>query len=304
MTDPERLLTDPRLERPVLASLEAARDFAAVPGAKAATWQALLARLPGPPPGGSSGDPGGGPGISDPSAGFGAGGAGLSSLAGASLGMALKALAVGAGLGFLVAGTANLALERRAPDPPREVEAPAKNERRAAVEAPPALGATAPELASTARVAPRSPAAQVVAPESTSELTTTSTHAAASSAAVSSAAASSPATARFSEAAAPGPASGGSAPVASPARALDESRLTAAAHQALRSGDARQALVLLDRAARNFPNGLLVQEREALLIEALHRAGERRAAERRGRRFVAANPTSPHVARVRALLDE
>lgn len=88
-----------------------------------------------------------------------------------------------------------------------------------------------------------------------------------------------------------------------PARAsrlAEESRLVMEARRALRSGDAREALRLLESATGRFPDGALVQEREALSIEALARSGQREAAARRAGAFLRAFPNSPHAANVKS----
>lgn len=76
-----------------------------------------------------------------------------------------------------------------------------------------------------------------------------------------------------------------------------------AARGLLRAGQARAALEELDAVARVFPGGTLVQEREALAIEALTALGEREAARQRALRFLALYPTSPHAAGVRRALE-
>ena len=51
-----------------------------------------------------------------------------------------------------------------------------------------------------------------------------------------------------------------------------------------------------------FPAGILLQERDALMIEALVRAGQRAAASERGRAFAQAYPGSPYTARIQSIL--
>jgi hypothetical protein len=84
--------------------------------------------------------------------------------------------------------------------------------------------------------------------------------------------------------------------------ALAESRRVAEARAMLRRGDARGALALLARTAAEFPNGVLVQEREALTIEALNAAGDSGAARTRAAEFLRRYPESPHAAAARAVL--
>jgi hypothetical protein len=59
---------------------------------------------------------------------------------------------------------------------------------------------------------------------------------------------------------------------------------------------------LLDAARTEFAEGALVQEREALSIEALSRSGQREAADRRAAAFLRAYPGSPHVASVKTFI--
>jgi hypothetical protein len=79
----------------------------------------------------------------------------------------------------------------------------------------------------------------------------------------------------------------------------DESRRVAAARAALRSGNASTALAQLDALALDEPHGLLVQEREALVVEALAALGRLDAARARADAFLTRYPRSPHTAAVR-----
>jgi hypothetical protein len=83
-------------------------------------------------------------------------------------------------------------------------------------------------------------------------------------------------------------------------RLREESAAVLAIRKTLLSGDPREALRMLDRAAADFPNGALVQEREALAIRALVDSGQKDTARRRGEAFLRAYPRSPHAAEVRA----
>jgi outer membrane protein assembly factor BamD (BamD/ComL family) len=97
-----------------------------------------------------------------------------------------------------------------------------------------------------------------------------------------------------------------SAPAAAPAPAAaarasdlrDESRLLERARDALRGGDARAALTILDDARARFPNGVLDQERETLSIEAIAASGDRARAAARADAFERRYPNSPLVPRV------
>jgi hypothetical protein len=122
------------------------------------------------------------------------------------------------------------------------------------------------------------------------------------------------------DAAAPAPSSQPSAPAHAPsaARALkasertpataassdarEESRVVTAARDALRSGDSAGALSLLAQARQRFGSGVLGQEREALLIEALSKSGQAAAARTHGQAFLKNYANSPYAARVRQIV--
>jgi hypothetical protein len=82
-----------------------------------------------------------------------------------------------------------------------------------------------------------------------------------------------------------------------------ESRRIAAARALQRAGRTREALAALDGIARDLPNGELVQEREALAIEALLTLGDGAAARRRATAFLQRFPNSPHTATARRALE-
>jgi outer membrane protein assembly factor BamD (BamD/ComL family) len=76
------------------------------------------------------------------------------------------------------------------------------------------------------------------------------------------------------------------------------------ARRVLRAGDPLRALTLLDAARARFPEGILVQEREALSIEALVRSGQRALATKRAEAFLRTYPKSPHGADVKRVVLE
>ena len=84
----------------------------------------------------------------------------------------------------------------------------------------------------------------------------------------------------------------------------DESAAVLAIRGALRAGDARSALRLLEQARLKFPHGALGQEREALTVEALAKAGNMKAASRKAEAFLRAHPTSPYASDVMAYTDD
>jgi hypothetical protein len=65
----------------------------------------------------------------------------------------------------------------------------------------------------------------------------------------------------------------------------------------------RRALALAEEHRRIYPNGVFAQEREVLAIEALFQLHQREAAIARATRFLAEHADSPHVRRVRSLLE-
>ena len=73
------------------------------------------------------------------------------------------------------------------------------------------------------------------------------------------------------------------------------------ARRALEANDPTQALRALDTYNATYPSGALSQEAEALRIEALVKAGRLSAAKALASQFIAANPNSPLVRRIRNL---
>jgi hypothetical protein len=93
-----------------------------------------------------------------------------------------------------------------------------------------------------------------------------------------------------------------SATAPSPATRLrEETTLIRDARQALRAGDATRALRVLDECRRLFPAGVLQQERERLVIEALIKDGRAAEASARAGAFLRKYPDSPHAGEIRAL---
>jgi hypothetical protein len=91
-------------------------------------------------------------------------------------------------------------------------------------------------------------------------------------------------------------------PVELPAQRQAPSRPSEVAllHQARRLavGDPQRALTVLNEHAERFPNGLLVPERELLVIEVLRRLDRNAEADQRVRRFEARYPGSLHLRRL------
>jgi hypothetical protein len=93
-------------------------------------------------------------------------------------------------------------------------------------------------------------------------------------------------------------------PAASDTGMEAEVRLLERAQDALRSRSPSEALALADEHARRFPQGILVQEREVIAVEALVKAGRRDEAKARAARFRARFPGSSHTRRLDALVGE
>ena len=83
-------------------------------------------------------------------------------------------------------------------------------------------------------------------------------------------------------------------------RIREEARLVKAGREALAAGNTAGALQLLGQAQAT--GGVMHQESEALIIEALARGGQGDAASARARAFLAAHPTSPHATRLRSFV--
>jgi hypothetical protein len=95
------------------------------------------------------------------------------------------------------------------------------------------------------------------------------------------------------------------APLPSRASQLrEESLAVIAARQALRNNDANGALRLLERAQQQFKKGALLEEREALTIQALAKSGRVTQAAGRAKAFMNSYPRSPHAADVQRYLAE
>lgn len=94
-----------------------------------------------------------------------------------------------------------------------------------------------------------------------------------------------------------------SAPPAPSAPTLaDELALVDSARTMLASGDYDAAIRFVDQYEARFPRGAFTHEAEVVRIDALARSGRRAAASAAAKRFVAAYPSSPHAARIRALI--
>ncbi|HMA91716.1 MAG TPA: hypothetical protein VKP30_03475, partial [Polyangiaceae bacterium] len=76
-----------------------------------------------------------------------------------------------------------------------------------------------------------------------------------------------------------------------------EATLLDAARAKLRT-DPKRAVELTREHARRFPNGVLVQEREVIAIEALRRLGQDDAAKKRGEDFNQQYPDSAHQSKI------
>ena len=87
-------------------------------------------------------------------------------------------------------------------------------------------------------------------------------------------------------------------PASSSSLLREESLAVLEVRRALRAGDAALALRQLGEMETRFPRAALVQEREALMVEALASSGARALAERRAQAFLRRYPKSPYAADV------
>jgi hypothetical protein len=92
-----------------------------------------------------------------------------------------------------------------------------------------------------------------------------------------------------------------SAPTTTANPLRQEITLIKEARQALRDGHAARALRVLEECRRLHPEGVLVQERERLTVEALIGAGRAAEGSARAGEFLRRYPDSPHAGEVREL---
>jgi hypothetical protein len=92
----------------------------------------------------------------------------------------------------------------------------------------------------------------------------------------------------------------GTLPTVSSSLARDEAARVAGARELLRRGDGQTCLNALASLDRDVPGGLLMQERQALRVEALSATGRTAEARRAAEAFLLRYPESPHAARVRS----
>ena len=207
-----------------------------------------------------------------------AAGAGATTAAGAAPKVAIGVAAIlkWAAVGALVAGAAvaTVALVREPAVDPRAPAPAAQSTASTTRGASPSIArATAPSPVEPPTISPADLPAAAPVPSADAPTTRTTTSSAASSS--------------------------GLAP--SPGLA-DEIALFDRARAALDAGEADRALGLLDSYESRFRTGSFIQEAEVLRVQALVRKGDRERASRVGQRFLAAHPTSPHAARIRAIL--
>ena len=100
---------------------------------------------------------------------------------------------------------------------------------------------------------------------------------------------------------APAAKSGAVAANASPAKSTEVDLLRSA--RAALARRPREAFAITQEHRELYPNGMFAQERDALAIEALMRAGEMSTARALAERFVREHPSSPHAHRFRETMD-
>lgn len=284
MSDPIRWLEDgtdaSADERALLSS---GRNMDPPPGAQDKIWATLQLHL-GPAPGGGTGGSAPGNAATNGSIGSGSSGTSISAVAGG-----IKGVVVGIASITTIAGV--IAAMVTTPAPPSKIDAPKPP---VVVEIPAAIPEKAPEpeLVNGVQgppevITPKTPSAalpedpqpnQVPAPRvSTAKPTGRETEPAVDEATQ----------ARQERA----------------SRLRDENRILGDARTALRSGNSESALEKLEAMGGQFPDGVLVQEREVLVIEALAKAGKRAEASSRAAAFLRTYPTSPHAAKMRGFVE-
>ncbi len=66
----------------------------------------------------------------------------------------------------------------------------------------------------------------------------------------------------------------------------------------------QQALRLCEEHARRYPNGMLAQEREVLMVEALKRTGRDREAAEASEQLLQTNPDTAHRNKIKVLIGD
>jgi len=92
-------------------------------------------------------------------------------------------------------------------------------------------------------------------------------------------------------------------PAEAPSGLASEIFLLDRARSALDGGDTNAALAALDEHGAKYDTGALAEEAELLRLEALVQRGQTAAAMSQAKAFLAAHPRSPHVGRVRRLME-
>ncbi len=262
MNDPKRLLDDfGALDVETRRALEAGRDVEPDRAARSSVWAALIGQLP---PGAIGGAAGGGAAAGGAAAGgAAAGGAGSAggAVAGGALGTAglVKSIGIGVGAGLVVVLAGQAIVGSKQEPRPTPTVSASSVVTPVPSVEPPAVRG---RLASPV---PADEAEEDEAHEAVVEPVR-------------------------------GIAGGGAGRVGT---VREEARLIARARLRLLHDDPSGALRLLETARQRFPNGVLIQEREALAIEALAKSGQRDAAAARARTFQQAHPESPLKDRVR-----
>jgi hypothetical protein len=95
-------------------------------------------------------------------------------------------------------------------------------------------------------------------------------------------------------------------PAAAPSSLAEQMASIDAVRAALDAGDARAAIVALDRYERAWPSGLFALEAQVLRVEALVKLGDKPAAQRLAAKILEAQPGTPYARRIRsvAMMDD
>ena len=92
-------------------------------------------------------------------------------------------------------------------------------------------------------------------------------------------------------------------PATSATTLAEEGRLLAKAHHLVQSGQAQQALEVLQLSQSRYPRSVLYPEREVLTIEALDASGSSASAQQRAARFLKRYPNSAYAPRLKRFVE-
>jgi hypothetical protein len=296
MSDPRRWLEgDTGLTESERRALSAGLDMQPSRALEREVWAGLEARLAALAPGGEreAADAGGTPSHSLPSATGNTSGAAGSAVLGSGGGIVATASSLvrvallGVTLGGVAVGVQQVIRHLGSQQSSRAIESPANSESslgKPREATPPLLPAATPSAAPTPDAESRSRSSTAETPRASHQV------------------AAGPSASRLTPRIANSGSNEATARADGSRSASEEARLLGAARSLLRSQDAAGALMLLDQAGREFPRGVLEQEREALTVDAFVALGRRSDARTRSLSFLRRWSNSPYSKRMQTLL--